>query len=169
MNERMLGVKNHRPCITSYALGSLSYRPLAPDGGELRRSRQPHMGALIPSARRADAANFIRIPNGTAIRDLDTALRHLIAVVARVYVNTHADLFEIAHGTEAHGAFLRFGQRGQQHRRQNRDDGDHHKQFDEGKSSAFYGWQISIRTKNCEANVLFFNKFWRLPATKPGA
>jgi hypothetical protein len=58
----------------------------------------------------------------------------LVLIVARIHHPAELELLEVAHATD--GVRLGFGlaQCGQKHRRQNGDDGDHHQQFDEGKS-----------------------------------
>ena len=52
-----------------------------------------------------------------------------------IHLPAQARLFQVV----VAGGFQRldfgFAQRGQQHRRQDRDDGDHHQQLDQGKSS----------------------------------
>ena len=70
---------------------------------------------------------------GRAVGDAEIG-KDLIVVI-QIHVKREAPLPEIAEAGDAIGLFLRLGQRGQKHRRQNRDDGDHHEQFDQRKSA----------------------------------
>ena len=55
----------------------------------------------------------------------------IIIVVAGINRHADPDLTEIVHAGGSLGPFLGARQRGQQHRRQNRDDGNYHQQFDQ--------------------------------------
>ena len=56
-----------------------------------------------------------------------------VVVVADVVQKREADLLQIVDADDVLALGLGFGQRGQEHRRQNGDDRDHHQQFDERK------------------------------------
>jgi hypothetical protein len=55
-------------------------------------------------------------------------------VVPDVHRHTETDLLLIANALNVFGLLLGLGQGREQHRGQNRNDGDHHQQFDQGKA-----------------------------------
>ena len=61
-------------------------------------------------------------------------ITELAAVVIHVKPHGDAQLAHIAETVDGLGFLLGFGQSRQQHRRQNRNDGDYHEQFNEGEA-----------------------------------
>lgn len=59
---------------------------------------------------------------------------HYIVVVVRVHVPAELELFEVAQASDGLRLALGFGERGQEHPRQDRDDGNDDEQLDEGES-----------------------------------
>ena len=59
------------------------------------------------------------------------ARRKLFVVLHSILHETHADLLQIVHATDATRTLARSGKSGKQNRGQNRDDGDDDQQFDE--------------------------------------
>lgn len=61
--------------------------------------------------------------------------REFSVVVVDEHRRGNSDLPAVIHAGGRNSAGFGFAKRGQQHGRQNRDDGNHHKQFDQGKSA----------------------------------
>src|SRR3970040_126191 len=58
-----------------------------------------------------------------------------VAVITRINLARDADLLEVAQAMGCFRPGLGAGQRRQEHRRQNGNDGNHHQQFDQSKSA----------------------------------
>ena len=88
---------------------------------------------------------------------------HLLVVV-RVHEEGQPHLLQVARALDLAGLGTGLLQCGQQHGRQDRDDGDHHKQFDERECTAsdrflhtlpslFFGWEMGISERGSTAEL----------------
>ena len=60
-----------------------------------------------------------------------------VVIVTFPHASRQTALFKVVNALDAERASLGFGERGQQHGRQDRDDRDNHEQFDEGERPYF--------------------------------
>ena len=66
--------------------------------------------------------------------------RRKVLMVAGVHEQRAADLFHIVGASGFPGSNPRLLKRGQQHRRENRDDRDDHQELNQGESAFFHGF-----------------------------
>ena len=80
---------------------------------------------------------LVRPAGGRQLVRVSPARRIMALVVVHIHVRGQAQLPDVVETPDAFGRFLRPAQGGQQHRRQNPDDGDDHEQFDQGEGGDF--------------------------------
>jgi hypothetical protein len=90
------------------------------------------VSAVVSSAKNAVSSAAGAIQPRTAIRARD-GHRILVFIVTREQAEGEADLLEVVDAVDALGLGLGLGERGEEHRRQNRDDRDHNEQLDKRK------------------------------------
>ncbi len=121
-------------CIDAIAAGDLEFRATAYQlagifvMGVVRQTR----GAVIDGRITYIVENQGSPTGGIApCSCMGAAVAFLVRI--RIHVHAHAQLLHVADAGNGAGLFTRFGQRRQQHGRQNRDDGDDDQKFDQGK------------------------------------
>src|SRR2546421_2145387 len=97
---------------------------------KLRISRLTRFWGRIPKEQIASPG----LRTGNSVR-IEFGRRKPVLVVIRVHENCKAHLPEVVQAACLLAILLRAGQRGQEHTGQNRDDGNHDQQFDQGE-----GW-----------------------------
>ena len=126
-------------CIDAIAAGDLEFRATAYQlagvfvMGVVRQTR----GAVVDGRITYKVENQSSPTGGIApCSRMGAAVAFLVRI--RIHVHAHAQLLHVADAGNGAGLFTRFGQRRQQHGRQNRDDGDDDQKFDQGKLQDFF-------------------------------
>jgi len=85
----------------------------------------------------------------------------MVIVIARIHDPGKGKLPRIVHAGDAESFLLRFGKNGQEHSRENRDNGDDEEQFDKSEAAAKNRWWI------LPLKILCFHYWWRLYESNP--
>ena len=101
-----------------------------------------HVWLVVPVGRRRHEVSVRVILQGIPPVVL---VRKDVFTIAQVHGDSQHNLLDAAQALGLNGLLLRLLQGRQQHGRKDRDDGDHHQEFDEGKTACLHGFLL-LRT-----------------------